>query len=281
MPSNETQCLFETEQNYFDRFAVEKAKDDELVIELEALRLRLADPNDLPFREDVMGVLNRYHSDERRRDGYMLLFASSDQDRRRNYRSDRYELVTQELVAALASHLLVAKTALGVSTRPLRILELGAGDGKLALHIAAYLDKNAPGQFILSATDDGSWNIPHAANVEIRDITEALETEKPDIVIAAWLPDDWTPLIRQQESVRECILLGDPGCSGAGSRSPWGAYGRSLIYGRELNPEFCKEDAVWPNAGFSCRWLDEITEIQLGYNHSGREGCSKAIAFQR
>jgi hypothetical protein len=99
-----------------------------------------------------------------------------------------YQVVTREYAEILASRL--------KRLSPRRILEVGAGSGRLASAL------RARGLDIL-ATDPGTWpgSVPPAW-VERAGIGEALARHRPELVIGAWLPAD-TPAHRQ--------VLSDPG----------------------------------------------------------------------
>lgn len=273
--------MIETDHDYFTRYRAEEQRDAETDAVIEALCQLLASPTVVPSRSDIIEVLERYHSSDRRRDGYKRLFGRPD-GARRDGGSDRYELVTSELVARLASYFFSRREDLGITDRPLKILELGAGDGKLALSLLTQLEDSRPGQFIVKAVDDGSLTIPSLPIVEKRDAGEALATEQPDVILMSWPPNDWTPLIRELELVREYVLIGDPGFCGVSPGQAYGAYGRSLVRDREPDPDFLwPEDAAWLDAGFTHHWLEKISQIQLGYNWRGEEGHSRTISFRR
>ena len=273
--------MIETERDYWTRYKAEEQKDAETDTVVEALCRLLASPTALPSRSDIIEVLERYYSSDRRLNGYKRLFGRADSVRR-DGGSDRYELVTSELIARLTNYFFNRKESLGITGRPLKILELGAGDGKLALSLLTQLKDSRPGQFIVKAVDNGYGAIPSLPIVENREADEALTTEQPDIVLMSWAPTDWTPLIRELRSVREYILIGDPVCCGVSPGEAYGAYGRSLVRDREPAPDFLwPEDEALLGTGFTHRWLEDISQIQLGYNWRGEEGRSRTISFRR
>jgi hypothetical protein len=258
-----------------------KESDIQTNVKLEAMRRRIENLADLPSHAEIIEILNGYYSPTQGEDAYKRLFEKMEEDGK--YKEGRYEIVTQELISEIASYLMAQREELGIGGRPLNILELGAGDGKFAVHLAMNLDANSPGDFVYRAIDNGSYGIKAVPFVECRDVIEVVEAGQPDVVIMVWPPYDWTPVVREQETVRECILIGDPRFCGVPPPpgSPYGAYGRSLVHGRDLRPDLWPEDAVWTNVGFSYKWLDDISRIQLGFSGDNRNGCSKTLSFRR
>ena len=64
------------------------------------------------------------------------------------------------------------------------ILEVGAGNGMLAHHLARRLE----GRACVVAVDDGSSRIATQAEVHVLDQATALERFAPQIVLACWMP---------------------------------------------------------------------------------------------
>jgi len=121
-----------------------------------------------------------------------------------------YQVWTQESVAALRAAL--------VAMNATRIVEVGAGDGRLTRALVAGMP------WTLIAQDDGSWardGKPSATPVHplCRDsIPDTLATIRPDTVIVSWMPPetDWTPLFRACPTVRQYLVIGEGpmGCTG-------------------------------------------------------------------
>ncbi len=118
--------------------------------------------------------------------------------------------------------------------RPLRVLEVGAGDGRLAHHLGDALASGAaPGAapaVALRAADSDARGLragsPCAHLVQVAPCDAALlAAHAPDVVIACWMPFgcDWTALFRAAPSVREYVLIGeaDDGICGL----PWETWG--------------------------------------------------------
>ena len=110
----------------------------------------------------------------------------------------------------------------------LSVLEVGAGDGKLALHLRSVL-ADAPVE--ICATDSFSRGLSLAAGVEVRraDYRTALAEQLPDVVLCSWMPlgEDWTEAFRACGSVRAYVLLGEveDGCCGR----PWKTWGYVVL----------------------------------------------------
>ena len=136
-----------------------------------------------------------------------------------------YEVITAELVDGLASWLQRARHEHGISGRMLRVVEVGAGDGRLTCHLRQHLAK--AGSIELTATDSFARGITPANGAVVRslDYQQALDELAPDIVLCCWLPlgSDWTSAFRACTSVCAYVLVGevDDGCCGR----PWATWG--------------------------------------------------------
>lgn len=120
----------------------------------------------------------------------------------------QYEVLTREYMLGLATLVRALHPALGARDC-LRVLELGAGDGRLAHFLrAALVDLGAEDEFRVLATDKTPRN--EAFPVLEADYRRALDL-RPDIVVVAWMPlgQDWTPAIRRCPSVKAFILIGE------------------------------------------------------------------------
>ena len=145
----------------------------------------------------------------------------------------QYEVITKDYISFLASY--IHELAVGmiknqIYAGPLRVLELGAGDGRLSHHLTLSL-RQLQGRDELTdpspihgesvpmvevyATDSGLRGLhkssPVGKHVELTDYKTALELHQPHVVICCWQPmgTDWTKEIRATSSVQEYLLIGE------------------------------------------------------------------------
>uniref|UniRef100_A0A7S0RVG8 Uncharacterized protein n=1 Tax=Pyramimonas obovata TaxID=1411642 RepID=A0A7S0RVG8_9CHLO len=165
----------------------------------------------------------------------------------------QYEVVTRDYIALLAAYihgLAVHEKSKRPSAGTLRVLELGAGDGRLTHHLAESLRQlqdrdELPNQSSVAAhgksspwvdvcaCDSGLRGLhkasPVGERVELMDYTKALELHQPHLVICCWQPmgTDWTKEVRATTSVQEYLLIGetDDGICGR----PWETWGFSFM----------------------------------------------------
>ena len=103
-----------------------------------------------------------------------------------------YELVSRELVEALAAYIVARAPSLCASdgSDTLRILECGAGNGELSHHMRqALLDSRVDAT--LMANDNGSWPLPDGLQFEgVQPISyrAALRQHAPHLVLSSWMP---------------------------------------------------------------------------------------------
>jgi hypothetical protein len=131
-----------------------------------------------------------------------------------------FEILNREYVNALADYLQQRADEM-YPAKPITVLEVGAGTGRLShfLHEAIQKKKTGPdSQINIVATnkDSGSnVSVETPQGVEDLDYREALLKYKPDIVISSWMPfQDWTGAMRSTPSVQEYILIGEPDSTG-------------------------------------------------------------------
>jgi len=130
-----------------------------------------------------------------------------------------FEFLNQEYLDALTDYLESRVSEYQTDpNQPLRILEVGAGNGRLSHFLRQRLDQRLPSQTQIFATDSGEWNLSTDFPVEQIDHIKALAKYNPDIVIFCWMPyqTDSTQDFRSCPSVKEYILIGetDYGCCG-------------------------------------------------------------------
>lgn len=128
--------------------------------------------------------------------------------------SGAWEILTEEFIGALGDHLLTSAEKYGASPeKPLVVLEVGAGNGRLTHFLGEFLDKKAPGVFAAIATDNGeAEEAKPVFPVDIIDFQDALIKYQPGVVISSWMIgfEDWTPYFRSTKSLREYVLIGYP-----------------------------------------------------------------------
>ena len=209
----------------------------------------------------------------------------------------RYEVFTAEHVAALAAYLLERRAAYA-GTRPLRVLEVGAGDGRLAYHLSCALQRLSgdASAVHLAATDSDERGLraasPFASLVRVAPCdARLLEAERPDLVVACWQPFgvDWTAAFRACASVREYVLVGeaDDGICG----KPWETWGcrascdedGGSSSDEEAESRAARLPAPYEADGFVRVDLPELSRWQLCRTDERwrSRGASRTVAFRR
>jgi len=146
----------------------------------------------------------------------------------------QYEVLTAEYVAQLARYLrgrrseIIGDDDVGEPLRSLRVLELGAGDGRLTRHLREALDGHSVEVY---ATDDHSLGLARGVAHQIVVAADALDaiaaaggasgspvnigsSNLPaacDVALVCWQPMgvDWTAAIRASASFQEYLLIGE------------------------------------------------------------------------
>lgn len=186
--------------------------DNSEVIDSPPTIERLNDPAFLPSIADLKAIFS--NNPDNSLAAYLL-----------NEESPVFEVLTQEYIDGLSNYLIKRATELDtVSSRPLRVLEVGAGNGRLTHFLKQAVATKAQIDLDLTATDSGSWQIPPAFEVTQLPQDDALILFQPDIVIASWMPykADWTPEFRNTSTVQEYILIGESHGGNCGSDATWG-----------------------------------------------------------
>jgi hypothetical protein len=138
-----------------------------------------------------------------------------------------YEIYTREFIERLSIFLADQIRELKTETRPIKILEVGAGNGRLTYFLNNSLKKLSSDSIKFIAIDSGESEIKEIFSetpVEKIDYKEALKKYKPQIVICSWMPhdEDWSAAFRAEKSVEEYILIGEEdGCCGNNAET-WG-----------------------------------------------------------
>ena len=171
-----------------------------------------------------------------------------------------YELLNEEHLESLSDYLVERMNSIGASIeKPVTILEIGAGNGRLSHFLEEKLDRKAFGKAKVVATDSGEWGLRTNFPVEQLEHKQALEEYNPDIVICSWMPylKDFTADFRATSSVKEYILVGetDDGCSG----HEW------HTWGNDWDNEHSNKGDLKPyeEDGFERADLEEISDKQI------------------
>lgn len=200
-----------------------------------------------------------------------------------------YEVHTAEHVRLLAALLLALRAALLplLPARALRVLELGAGSGRLAHLLRAQLARAAaargePESGVLLIASDASPlpccpALPAAAAFPVlrARCEAALAACAPDVALVCWMPlgQDWCAAVRACPSVHACVLVGEAGrgiCGdaertwgggGAGAPLParvggWAVAELAALARRQL----CRLDEPWCNVRHSTTVLSARDE---------------------
>ncbi len=148
-----------------------------------------------------------------------------------------FELYTEEYIKKLGEYIQQRAVAYGKGNGQLKVLEVGAGNGKLAHLLRKEIArKGLEGDISVIAVDSGKWEETHAIapisgiNVERMDYNAALQEYMPGMVLCAWMPggEDWSKAFRDTESVREYVLIGEPDGGASGSGETWGVSWESM-----------------------------------------------------
>lgn len=241
---------------------VEQAKSKELTP--DKLREKLRDPHFLPTHEQITKAFRSWD------EWYQFCF---DEER------PIFEFFNEEYLNALADYFVGKIQEYGAGReRPLIILEVGAGNGRLSHFLQQKLNERAPDQTKVIATDPGKWRLKRDFPVEQLRHNEALEKYRPDIVIFSWMPyeEDYTEDFRKCASVQEYILIGetDRGCCG----DEWKTWGWSW----EEDDEGEKRVPPYEADGFERHNLDDLSLLQIcRTDEPGRYFHSRTVSFIR
>ncbi len=171
----------------------------------EQIREKMKDPKFLPTRVELIKACedeatHRYSDNEF---SELVSFGGMYQN--------QYEILTQEFVESLSKYF-SERIKKYYSDKPITLLEIGAGKGRLSHFIQEELNKSIQGKFNIIATDSGKSKFQPDFPVTIKDAKESLKEYNPDIVFASFIPNmgtyDWTEDIENTESVKEYIVVG-------------------------------------------------------------------------
>jgi hypothetical protein len=246
---------------------------------LRRVREAMKDPNYLPSYKVLSKCLRNFQSGAYRQN---IEEARKWDELVEDKKRPIFEIWTKEYINSLSNYLKDRIKELGGSKKtPITILEVGAGDGRLAHFIQERLNKVIPGHAKVVASDSGDWEVPPAFSVENITNKEAVEKYKPKVVICSWMPYnvDFTADFRQEENVDEYILIGeaDSGCCG----DEWYTWG-FMTYDENSEELHKDELAPYEKDGFEKTYHEDLNEFQLSRkNIKEGENFSETVSFRR
>jgi hypothetical protein len=246
---------------------------------MEELRQKLNNPKYLPSLAELGSVFPIVDT--------KVIFATGAEKDRQNERWERYvgderfvkrEIITREYVKKLGEYLIGRCAGYGGGS----LLELGAGDGRLAHFLREHFLAAGQKRIEYQAVDDrsGARGLEESGGelpifpVEEIDVAAALEKYSPRIVIVAWMPigTDWTKQIRDTESVKEYVLIGHPYDEVCGRRwETWGIDKKHLHAG---------EAAPYEKDGFAMHELKDVSQDERSFI-ARSDHPSQTISFIR
>ena len=206
-------------------------------------------------------------------------------------RHGMYEVLTAEMIGALAAHVRARLPALRERSAAdgvggVVVLEVGAGTGALAHFLARELE--AEPQLAVVACDSRAQALPGARYPGVVEMSAsaALAAFAPQLVLCSWMPmgRDLSAAFRQCAAVEEYVLLGEADDGACGHN--WHTWG---------NPDFRPGGAAGGEGGegtptppyvadgFRRIELDDVSRWMASrYDGDGDEGCNScAVSFVR
>jgi len=243
----------------------ESSQQPERELTPDELRERLRDPNFLPTHEQITKAFTN------REQWSQFCF---------DEKNPVFEFFNEEYLNAFADYFVGKIQEHGTSEKkPLVILEIGAGNGRLSHFLRQKLEERVPGQTKFVAIDSGAWTLKSDFPVEQLKHDEAMEKHSPDIVVFSWMPyrKDSSKDIREFDSVQEYILIGetDGGCCG----DEWETWGQSWSW-----DEAEQGEKIPPHEadGFEREDLDYLSDLQIcRTDDPGSYYHSRTVSFKR
>ncbi|GMI19879.1 hypothetical protein TrCOL_g10309 [Triparma columacea] len=182
-----------------------------------------------------------------------------------------YELFPLEHLQLIANSI---STVIGTSGK---VLELGAGDGRLTKGLR-YVMKGVD----IVGTDDGTWGLEgKGGEVMKADYKEALKryATEEDVVVVSWMPQgvDWTREIRRR-GVKGYVLVGEiwDGCCG----DNWETWGNPKYRRRGEGEEEEDDTPIYEREGYVMEVVGEGKEQISRYCSKGSQ-VTKTVLFTR
>lgn len=242
---------------------------------------KMTDSDFLPSFENLESCIKDFRRDSIKADKVEDLVKFTDREK-----NPIFEIWTKEYIDAFGNYLMEQVEKMGgTKENPVVILEVGAGNGRLAHFLKEKIDKLVPDSIKIVACDNYvTWNNMKTSPlfpVENISHKEALQKYKPKIVICSWMPpqSDLTKDFRTVESVDQYILIGetDYGCCG----NAWETWG---VTGYNVTDNEAVKDGVPPyeKDGYDKTTLESLSDLQLSRADifDGR-GTSKTVSFER
>jgi len=184
-----------------------------------------------------------------------------------------YELWTDEYITALAQY--IGRRCEVTGENLYRIVEIGAGDGRLTHFLRKKFDELGYHNIDIIATDTGAWASDSWLPVtKVEDTPATLQKYKPKMVICSWMipREDLSKEFRDQSTVEEYILIGPPNGDIAGATwDTWGAGDQSSI-----------DPPPYTVDGFQRYDLKYVSLFQIAQNSGPYfQFGSRTVAFRR
>jgi hypothetical protein len=230
----------------------------------EGLREKLLNNVSLPTREEITASLDDHDTWER------FYFKT---------REPVFELLNEEYMSAFANYIIKRIGKEATIEKPVVILEIAAGDGRLSHFLQEKLDEKIPGKVKVYATDIRTPKPDSGLTVEEFEHDEALKAHEPQIVICSWMPPkvDLTKEIRETESVQEYILIGESGIDGSCGKN-WETWGHKPVF---QEPEE-EKDPPFVEDGFTQEDLRKLSVLQICRSDDpGHYFHSSTVSFKR
>lgn len=203
-----------------------------------------------------------------------------------------FEIWNKEYMKEISNYMSKRLDELGATPEgPVRVVEVGAGDGRLSHFLNKYMGDDS-GRVEIITTDSGEWTeIDQLQDVKQYSAKEAVQEFEPEIVISSWMPRsiDFTKDFRAQESVQEYLLIGEPWTGITGKR--WETWGNSYGIPEETLQAFEGKVALekeipapFEQDGFSKEDLKDLSDLQMcrtDYPSSEQWDHSRTISFKR
>lgn len=135
-----------------------------------------------------------------------------------------FEFFTVEYVSSLATLLIHDAQRLGLRP-PVKVLEVGAGNGRLSHFLRRELQGRVMGLFEVIATDSGTDGLGADVRfaVEETPAAEAIQKHRPAIVLCSWMAttiSDLVPIFQAAPTVVEYVLIGPETITGTQRERP-------------------------------------------------------------